>query len=316
MAYSGLAFEPAVHLQAADHKPDSTYQRPPATARADSWRRSLEAVGRGGDVVVRDDSGQAPGALTMPALKARVARSLSHGLPVIIEGLPEDGAVSLITGYEQRGDVLCGWSTNWGGPSILFEPAQERRFESWFAPATAVVLVGAKIDSNPIAADRRMLQQAVAILNRQEFAGHLAGRAAYEAWAVALDDGVSVSDAAKASAAYDPWIDPNIWDLAERRHYARVVLDMRAGQWPDQAASEARLAAAEFAAIHDLMWEINRTGGASSPGSKLPKIGDSTVRRQIGVLIRRAADHDAAASVHLAKALEILNQASAALQGP
>jgi hypothetical protein len=317
LAFSGVLFGHCTHLRTSDHQSDSTYVRPPAAVAQNAWRRALEAVRRTGDVLVRPDGQGASAGFGQQALKARITNAIARtGRPVIVEDMPEPGAMSLITGYDQGGNVLIGWTTGWGGPSILFDPAKQTRFSDWHSSATAAVFIGPKVDRNQYGASRRMLRQAVEILTGQEANGYLAGEAAYEAWAAALDDGAAPADLAAAAQKYDRWIDPNIWDLAERRHYARVALDLLAPSWPEAAAAEAKLASAEFVAIHDLMWEINRTGGAQNPGSKLPKIADPVIRKQIGVLIRRASDHDAKAAGHLKRALSVLDQAHAAVQGP
>ena len=65
-------------------------------------------------------------------------------------------------------------------------------------------------------------------------------------------------------------------------------------------------AGVEFKAIHDLMWEISRTGGRGSGGAPLPWLIDPKVRKDIAGLIRKAAQHDAKAADYLAEAVVAL----------
>ncbi len=307
MAASGEAFEICMRLRKSDAALGAEGHRSPPGIEENAYRRMLDAVGYSGQILLRPRSADiAPDSTDFPSeagLCGEVVSAIARdGRPVIIQGLPKPGFIAVITGYEEGGAVLHGWSCEGGGPSILFKPAQRQSYTRWFEHVEGVIFLKHRIDRDESRLHVQLLAQAVSHLKRTEFDGFLTGPAMYEAWAGHFTDGPGEPADPKALDRYNALIDPYIWDLAERRHYARVVLDRIAPLYP-AAAAELAAAAGEFAAIHDLMWKINRTGGAASPGSRLPLLGDAAVRKEIAQLIRLAARHDAKAARHLQKAL-------------
>jgi hypothetical protein len=68
-------------------------------------------------------------------------------------------------------------------------------------------------------------------------------------------------------------------------------------------AEELLMAAACYAAEHDLMWQVwNLVGGIDNPEAYL-KLAEPAVRRQIVPVILQARDRDAEAADHIERAL-------------
>lgn len=309
MVASGAAFGNCLSIRKNSSVLDEQV-RQRASTEEDQYQRMLEILGRSGEILIYPQPpGTAPAVVpaTQPvvaeaALRQRILSALSRdGTPVILQGVPKPGHFAVITSYEKSGEVLGGWSCEGGGPSILFDPEKRETYRDWYPKLEAAVILKSRIATDQTHAHRRMLAHGIACLRETEQDGYLAGGPLYEAWAKMLEADFA-GDQAAAVKHYNRFIDPYIWDLAERRHYVRVVLDLIAPRYP-AAAEELSAAAGECVAIHDLMWKINRTGGAKSPGEVLPDIADAGVRKQIAAMIRACRDHDTKAADHMEKAL-------------
>jgi len=306
LSATGEAYGMMMQVPKTGGKMEMTYRRRPSAVDIEAYNRALEALGRTGKVLMRPDGSGGAGGFTEAGVRDEIIKAIEAGRPVIVQGLPSAGHYALVTGYANAGHALIGWSCEGGGPSILFEPDKRQQFTNWFPVIEGVVIIKGKAGGLDTRVHRRILTQAVDLLRRGESGEYFSGPALYEAWARQFDQGDSKADRDATLAHYNRWINPAIWDLAEKRHYAGVYLGRAATDLP-KAAEYLNAAAAEFKAIHDLMWDISRTGGRRSAGAPLPWLTDSNVRKAIAKLIRKAARHDARAADYLADAVAILD---------
>jgi len=305
LSATGEAYEMCMQVSRSDGSMVMAYRRRPAAVNAEAYRRAMEALGHEGDVLMRLDGSGGAASFAEADVRGAVVQAIDGGRPAIVQGMPRPGFYAVVTGYANSGGALSGWSCEGGGPSILFERDKRQEFTNWFPVIEGVVIVKGKSGGLDERVHRRILEQAVAFLRRDESNGYLAGQALYDAWARRFEQGPATPDDASAQASYAGWLDPPIWDLAERRHYARVYLNRAAPGLP-AVADKLTAAAGEFAAIHDLMWDISRAGGGRQPGAGFPWLRDPGVRKTIAGVIRRAAQHDAKAADYLAEAVRTL----------
>ena len=301
MGVFGEAFE-FVWLKRQDAPADD--DSPPVVG--DLSRRfaaALDAAGFDCEVLL------SPGATyTRDALRRRVVSSIiDRGWPVMLFDVPAPGFGFLATGYAGAGDVLIGWSVEGGDDrGIRFEPEARSTVADWSDKAWAIVLLTDKHDRrDERAAYQEALERGLEFLTMRRAGTYHAGPATFDAWAKQLEAPSLDSEDDLIVKQRNRILDPMIWDLATRRHYGQIFLRRAAELFP--AAGQDLIAAADcFSAEHDMMWQVNRVGGAQFPGDGFPKLGDPQVRREIIQILLKARDSDLQAAAHLEKALERL----------
>lgn len=272
-----------------------------------AFREALAGVGYACEVLRTASHDEA-------ACRARVLESLAvHRRPVIALGVAGPPVSSLVTGYDEQGDVLIGWSFFQEMPpfrnGLEYEPSGEFRARNWYGGSEAFVVIGEPLpDFDFRAAHRRALHRMVSIARRPPAPGRVpAGLAAYAAWVEALleDDGQLEDGDEAALRTRFAVHDSTVGYLAECRWYGAQFLL----QASDDRATHYRLAehllraAACYAAEHALMWDAwGLTGGLGHPEG-YRRLADVKVRRGLAEVILRARDLDAEATSHIEAAL-------------
>ena len=259
----------------------------PFEQRADRYHMALRVVGLRADVLK-------PGT-DAAGLRSRVTHCIGvDQRPVLIEGLPDSRHIALITGYSSGGETLRGWSCSGGGPSILFDPERQAELRDWESRSTlALIPTGQEDRQAPKDVYASAIRRGATELRRNRWLRYDCGPAMYDAWVAALqDESLNANDEATVRRR-KLLLDPPIWDLAERRHYAALFLRRGATLLDAPMLNDA---AAECRAIHDLMYDILHTGGGNWPGEDMPRLDEPDIRRQITELILEAKDHDARAA--------------------
>jgi RNA polymerase sigma factor (sigma-70 family) len=266
------------------------------------FRRGLEAVGYTPEIVwIRRDR------LDEATVRGQIVKSIDAGMPVIAHGVvgpPED---ALITGYDEKGEVLIGWSYFQGfpefGADLEFEPDGTFRRRGWFEHTWSLVLVGERKEPPPADEVRRdALRWAVRILRNPVTHGDRAnGLAAWDAWIEHLgrdEDLVGVEPAVLFERHMSH--DDAVCTVAEGRWYASLFLDGMAEEEP-MMAEDLHAAARHAAAAGNLMWRVwGEVGGMGRQPEKVRRFAEPDVRRRIVGHLREARDRD----VTMTEALE------------
>lgn len=242
--------------------------------------------------------------------RERIAESISAGRPVLGFGVVGPPECCIITGYDEAGDVLIGWSFFQQFPEfkagVEFEPLGYFRKRDWFKDTQALLLTGEKRDK-PLLGEiyRKALQWALQVARTpQTSGGHHNGLAAYEAWAEHLlrEDDFATDDVAALRMHFMVHNDA-VGTVAEGRWYAACFLGEVAGEEPIMAA-DLQAAAHCYEAEHDLMWQLwNLVGGLGFSDQHVRKLAEPAIRRQMLPAILEARDKDAEATKHIEKAL-------------
>ena len=290
----------------------------------DGIRRAFEAAGYGCDILLKRDYAQMRGLAqaedyTEADFRDRIVHSLrDQGRPVMAFGVVGPPECGLITGYDEGGDVLIGWSFFQDMPEfaagIEREPSGYYRKRDWFADTSGLILIGDPCERPaPREMHRAMIRAGLELLRAPVAQGFWQGQAAYSVWAdTLLNDALfSAEDQAKLNERYQVH-HGTAGTLAEARAWGASFLHYLAEEEPE-AAAELVAAAVNFDAIHDLVWAIweftreTRSGHLSSdPGAQ--RFATSVTRGRIVPMIRLARKEDAEAAQHLEKALEIMGE--------
>ena len=278
------------------------------TDPAEIFRRGFAAVGYESEILGHGDLRREGDDDAIA--RRRIMESIrDRGRPVIAHGVIGPPEECIITGYDEGGDVLIGWSFFQNSPDsnaeVEFEPNGMFRKRSWFADTWSLVLIGDRRDQP----DRKhvyleALEWALDVMRTPTRFGRHNGIAAYDAWAEHLlrDEDFASDDMAVLRDRFMVH-DDAVGCVAEGRWYAAVFLA--------QAALDARLGAPDlyaaascFAAEHDLMWGIwGLVGGLGRDDAKVRTLADPDARRQMVPIIHRARDKDAEAADHIERAL-------------
>lgn len=244
------------------------------------------------------------------AMLTAIRESLAKEIPVISFGMIGPPEAGIITGYENNGEVLLGWS--------YFQETRGKYFEkhNWFEgidphSPRALIVLGEKSATRPTQRET-WLQSIRWALDlecapaRPEIPDHICGLAAYEAWASALE----------IDADY-PADDPQVQEMramvygdqctmVEERHSAAGFLRQIAQGVPEAAVS-LNSASGLYDQVGDLVqqvWPWQHTHHAGV----MKLLVDGTTRRRLAGVVRQAQKLEAEAVEYLKQALVDMNQ--------
>jgi hypothetical protein len=205
-------------------------------------------------------------------------RHLDNNLPAIV--LTNENMVILATGYLNNGKTIRGWVFMDGGDNTnkSFHPDFCQFIDNWTETAFALILIFEPKELG----DRKeicikALSRGYEMMNTMDcnLEGYGYGKVLYQNWLKYILDDRNFNGNVKER----PYIDPEIWDLAERRAWAanfmREAEKYIGGEMLGQAAGA-------FMSIHDKMWEIN---GLCS-GEDADKLKDKETRLKIVNIIK------------------------------
>jgi len=244
-------------------------------------------------------------------LRDRIVESIQKGRPVLAFGPVGPPESAIITGYDESGDVLIGWSFFQSIPEfnagLEFEPSGEFRARDWFdyPPGISVAIIGEKRERPPLSETFRHALEWMLRVARTPvtFGDRHNGLAAYSAWAQDLlrDEDLDEAVLRQRHEVHDAAVGL----VAEARWYGSQFL-LQASE-PDilhyRATEDLMHAAACYAAEHRLMWELWDLAGGNGNPDAFRRIAEPAVRRQMVPVIEQACENDARAAAHIERAL-------------
>jgi hypothetical protein len=263
--------------------------------RPEMCRRALKAAGYAGEYL--------PPKAGEDALREKIKASIyAHKRPVISFGLAGPSEAGIITGYDEDGDVLIGWSFFQNDPTfnqgLEFEPNGYFRQRGWDPSTLAILLVGEK--GTPPSHEETFLdalQWTVEVARAGQSDGIATGLAAYDAWieAVLRDEDFPPGDEAAQRQHHEVHNNAAVGNVAELRWYASQWLVNTFEKAHFRLAEPLLKAAGCWAAEHELMWKVwDLAGGLGNPEA-WRKFALHEVRSQIAPVLRetRAKEEEA-----------------------
>jgi len=282
------------------------------TSTAELYLGALAAAGLQGVLMSRP--------LDRAMVQGQIVASLrDRQTPVIAIGGFGPPEPCLITGTDEGGDVLLGWShfqgEPKGNPDLSFEPTGQFRLRHWERLIEAVVVVTGTTARPPLEEVYfQALERGVRELRTPGGEADPLGVAALERWAAHLEReadfaGFTEEQWQKAQSDHGS----TAGDLAERRALAASFAELACRVFPDSKA-DLELAQAAFMGAHDTVYEIWETVARTGPfDPDLEKFKDPARRAILAALVRRLADLDRRG----ARALErVVNALSGKDSGP
>jgi len=262
------------------------------------FRRAFWALGRGWAKVPAEKE----------AMFEAVEENIDRGVPAISFGIIGPPEAGVVAGYDREGQVLYGWS--------YFQEQKEHYYEKsdWFETmdrnaGKGLIVIGAKLPARPdereiLVSTLRWAIDLERTAQREGLPEHVAGLAACDAWANALD----------VDADY-PADDPQVLGtrvmiygdqlcMLEERHSAAGYLRQMAATAPE-AAEQLAAAAVLYDAVADQsadMWPWGYSMGEDAQQG----LADPEARRAFAAKVRVAREKEGQATAYLERALAAL----------
>ncbi len=241
--------------------------------------------------------------------REKIKRSVQEGHPVLGFGVLGPPECSLITGYDDDGEILIGWNFFQDVPEfnagVTFEPSGYFRKRDWCRDTMSLILVGDKVAGHERHhTSREVLRWALHVARTPELFGRYSGLAAYDAWIrqIGNDADFATDDRDLLFQRHDVH-NSAVGIVAECRSWAHSFLLDMAGKEPGMA-EHLTAAAACYQQEHDLMWKVwGLVGGNGQPEAFL-KFADPQIRQQIIAVVAQARQLDEQAAGHLEKAIQ------------
>lgn len=257
------------------------------------------------------DSTDAPG--QEQSFREQIVKSIQAGKPVIAFGPIGPPEASLITGYDEAGEVLIGWSffQNFEpfNEGVAFEPSGQFRKRDWFnyPPGFRFITLGQKKDRPPLGEIyRQALAWLLDVTNQPITSGcRHNGLVAYTAWAEHLLQDEDFPNNESVLRQRHDVHNSVVGMLAEARWYGSQFLIQASN--PDivhyKHAENLLCAAACYAAEHNLMWELwDLVGGNGNPEA-FQLFADPAIRRKMIPIIAQGREKNAQAADYIQQVL-------------
>jgi RNA polymerase sigma factor (sigma-70 family) len=257
------------------------------------YRRGMESVGYAYELVPKE-----AGRDNEAYFRERIMESIRRdGKPVIATGVVGPPLECLITGFDEGGDVLIGWSffqnIDEVKGDIEYEQSGYFRKRRWFDDTVRLIVIGERSERRPLdVVYRDALAWAADISSTAAVGDRHNGFAAYEAWASAIEDDSEFNGRSLSELRHRYHVHQDaVGTIAEGRWYAHnFVREVNAG-----AGAPAGLApaAACYDAEHTLMWQVwGLVGGPGDSEEYARRFADPGVRKASAELILQARDQD------------------------
>jgi len=268
-------------------------------------RRGFESVGYSWDIIRKQDD-----EVTEADLRARVIQSISQGRPVIARGVVGPPVECVVTGFDESGAVLLGWSffqqSREFSEDVEFESSGYFRKRNWFNSTDMVITLGDKYERKALAdIYHDALEWALQVVRIPVVHGdRKSGLAAYQAWAEAISQDHEFADKSSEELRYlyDVHQDA-VGTVAESRWYAHNFMNQIQADVP--APATLAKAASCYDREHSLMWQVwGLVGGPAASDETARQFADPAVRRRTAALILEARDADLEAAEWIEEALQ------------
>jgi AraC-like DNA-binding protein len=268
------------------------------------FKRSFKAAGRKYTILQRGGSNKA-------TFISFIKKEIDEGRPVIALGIIGPPEACIISGYDNNGETLLGWSFFQNNPEFtkdteIHETGYFICHSWWENPnTTAVISIGE--EQQELVSHKELLINAIDIMTKtkvsfknsytnetQEYAG---GQAAYDAWAVAVGNDKEFPKNAILPILFERLMcqgDAQVM-VGEGRSYAAYFVEW-IGKNHEIAAEECNRAANYFRAAAQCAFKMNEVkGGFQQDETTTKNFAQPEVRKAIVSLILEAKENESKA---------------------
>lgn len=246
------------------------------------------------------------------AIREMVIAEIQAGRPCLAHGVVGPPETCIITGYDEDGDILIGWSFFQSWPEFSeelgFEPCGYFRKRNWELTTWDVMTVGSQErEPNREEEFRKALAWGLTVARTEKtWQERPNGIAAFDTWIEHLQRDEEIANWQPGDTPDPPFmVHRDATDvIAEGRWYLSNFLARETPKCMPYQASHLYAAASCYAREHELMWDVWRNEGGGDRGVETQaNFADPDVRRRSIALIQQARDLDKAAADHIEAAL-------------
>jgi len=274
------------------------------------YKKGLAALGYEYEIITRETEQPDTAKLNNEAyFRRRIIESIAgQGRPLIGNGVVGPPVDCLITGFDEGGDVLIGWSyfqkMKDFSADVEFEKDGTFRKKNWYKDTHRLIILGEKKHTTPLErVYREALQWALHLIHTPQVQDRHSGLAAYRAWAEAIrqDEEFTGKKVKELVHRYHVHQDA-VGAIAEGRWYAyqflqKVIADINVPEFLAKAAQC-------YDEQHSLMWQVwGLVGGPGASPQKAKMFADSGIRKETAELILKAHDYELQAAAHIEETL-------------
>jgi RNA polymerase sigma factor (sigma-70 family) len=272
------------------------------------FRRGLESVGYRHEIIYQEQNKS-----NEKYLRKKILESIrDKNRPVIARGVLGPPEECIIAGFDEKGDVLIGWSF-FQSPKkfttdVEFESSGYFRKRNWYKDTSCVILIDEKKKLHPLSEIYRdSIQWSLKVMRTARVhEDRYNGIAAYEAIAkeIQRDDEFSNKKVKELHHRYMVLQD-TLGPIGEGRWYAhhflkKVIEDVPCPQEQLSRAAEC------FNQEHTLMWKMwDLVGGPGMSAKKAKLFANQKIRKKTAQILLKARDKNNEGADYLEKALRI-----------
>jgi RNA polymerase sigma factor (sigma-70 family) len=271
------------------------------------FKRGLQSIGYNYEIIHQNKNHN-----NENYFRKRIIESICEkNCPVIARGVLGPPEECIIAGFDEKGDILIGWSF-FQSPKkftadVEFEANGYFRKRNWFKDTSCLILLGDK-KKHPLLSEiyRNSIQWALKVIRTAQVNDRYNGIAAYDAIAKEIQREQEFSNK-KVKELHHRYIvlQDALGPIGEGRWYAnnflkKVIEDVNCPR--DELSSAAEC----FNDEHSLMWEMwSLVGGPGISAKKAKIFADNDIRKKTAQIILKARDKNQEGADYLENALKI-----------
>jgi AraC-like DNA-binding protein len=241
-----------------------------------------------------------------------IRTEIDQGRPVIALGIIGPPEACIITGYRKDGEILLGWNFFQDNPEFATDVSIDQTgyfaCANWWENPNTLAVMSVSEEKGSKTGTKEVLENAIAVMTREQIGDYAGGQRAYAEWAKALSDDSQFPENAVWPLLFERLMcQGDAMDMiAEGRYYGAKYMELAAEE--DKRISAECLRAAKFfkeeAAVAEKMSEV--LGSWQRGEVQAWALARPAVRAELVMLIAKAKELDA-------QACRVLNQIVAKL---
>ena len=245
------------------------------------------------------------------AYLAHIKSELDCGRPLIALGVVGPPEACIVTGYQNGGETLLGWSLfQGGGPFDENLKTHETGYfirENWWENTQAIMSIGE--GAGTLAPVREILENALTLMTEENIGTYngrhpfFGGQAAYEAWAKTVEDDSLYTENTNMFEVVLSHQEQEM--MLWRRGIAAVYLNLLAEQYP-ALAQDFHDCSKLLKDTSECVQKMQTARGGRDDEKAVKKFRDNQTRLEIASHIRRAATYEKDACFLIRKIIEKL----------
>ncbi len=244
-------------------------------------------------------------------IKKKIVESIrDKKKPVIGLGIVGPTEWSIVTGYDEDGEVLIGWSyfQDSSNKDLDFEPCGYFRKRDWFDDTSAIIIIGEKkVKPSLDYIYNKVLMSGIKQMDKGNINNTPIGFDGYIAWSDdLLNDEYFPRDEERILKNRYAVQEVTCLELAERRWYGAKFFEYIIKDFPVMK-KDLMVAAKCFQEEHNMMWQILELTGGFMNQEAYIKFAEPNVRKRISEIILKALEKDMEAAKYILEALNKLH---------